>query len=142
MGTATRRAVNCRSLHRSLCRSLHRYTYRYRHQASLAAKMLLRSTVVTQASGWPLWYEPLLRDLEHVVVVRPDLSDLIERLAWLRRNDARARAIGERGARWIGSLLRERSVVLYVRRILERYRSLFPPQSPPRLGEIVSVARI
>ena len=52
-----------------------------RCRASLAAKMLLRSAVLSQASGWRLWYEPLLRDLEHVVFVRPDLSDLLARLA-------------------------------------------------------------
>ena len=110
------------------------------YQASLAAKMMLRSAVLAQASGWRLWYEPLLRDGTHVVRVAADLANLLERLAWLRRDDARARAIGERGARWIRRLLAEDNIVHYVTLILQRYRALFAPRpgAPPRLDAIFS----
>eukprot|EP00966_Prymnesium_polylepis_P060747 1409233-Prymnesium_polylepis.1 len=111
------------------------------YQASLAAKMMLRSAVLTQASGWRLWYEALLRDGVHVVRVAPNLSNLLERLAWLRCDDARARAIGERGARWIRRLLAENSLVHYVTLILRRYRTLFAPRAgaPPSLDALFGV---
>lgn len=37
------------------------------YQASLAAKMLLRSVVLSQSSGWRLWYEPFLTNMTHLV---------------------------------------------------------------------------
>ena len=53
------------------------------YQASLLAKMLVGSAVVVQASHWPLWFDPALRDGVHVVRTRPDLSDLPQKLRWL-----------------------------------------------------------
>ena len=43
------------------------------------------------------WLYTVLKPFEHYVPVRPDLSDLIERIEWLRANDAKAQKIAEAG---------------------------------------------
>jgi tetratricopeptide (TPR) repeat protein len=59
---------------------------------------------VQSQHGYRQWYYDRLRAWEHFVPVRADMTDLPERLAWLRENDAEARAIGDRGREFARSL--------------------------------------
>ena len=90
-------------------------------QASLAAKLLTGSTVLSQASHFPLWYEPALVDGEHYVRVAPDLADLAARLRSLQREPERARAIGAAGARRMRELLSQSSIQRHVTQTVAAY---------------------
>lgn len=65
----------------------------------LFQKLLSGSTVlkVSSPSGYQQWYYDRLKPWIHLVPVESDLSDLIEKLEWLRANDSHAQAIGQRG---------------------------------------------
>ena len=111
------------------------------YQASLASKLTLGSAVLTVDSLFPLWYDDgdaLLRDGEHLLRVRPDLSDLSERLRWLRAQSSGARTIADAGRRRACELLHGPNVAGYVGRLLQRYATLFDGPMPPQYHTRVS----
>ena len=111
------------------------------YQASLASKLTLGSAVLTVDSLFPLWYDDgdaLLRDGEHLLRVRPDLSDLPERLRWLRAHNSGARTIADAGRRRACELLHGPNVAGYVGRLLQRYATLFDGPMPPQYHTSVS----
>ena len=113
------------------------------YQASLAAKLLTGSTVLVQQSAWRLWFADSLRDREHIVAVRHDLSDLPAQIEWLRANDAEAKAIAARGAARMRELLQEQSMRSHVAQLLCTYRrALEPHDAPPPLGPLPLCAAV
>ena len=117
------------------------------YMASLAAKLLSGSTVLAPRltltlvpnpnpnpdpnqvlaprSHFPLWLSPMLRNGEHLVETRPDLSDFPAALAALRNDTARARAIAAAGAARAAQLLRQSSIQAYVTSLLRVYVGRF-----------------
>jgi hypothetical protein len=67
--------------------------------AGLFQKLLTGSPVLKVASpgGYRQWYYDRLVPWRNYVPVAPDMSDLVEKIEWLRADDQRARAIGEAG---------------------------------------------
>ncbi len=67
--------------------------------SSFFLKMLTGSPVlkVDSECAWKQWYYDRLRPGEHFVPVRADLSDLIDKLEWLRAAPETAKAIGAAG---------------------------------------------
>jgi len=67
--------------------------------AGLFQKLLTGSPVLKVASpgGYRQWYYDRLVPWRNYVPVAPDMSDLVEKVEWLRADDQRARAIGEAG---------------------------------------------
>ena len=115
---------------------LRRYKYQvevdgHGYQASLLAKMLLGSTVVTQSSHWPLWYAEAVVDGVHALTMRADLADLPARLRWLRRADGHARQISARGAELVHALLDSSHLTAHMTALLDRYARLFDGPAPP-----------
>lgn len=74
--------------------------------AGLYLKLLSGSPVlkVTSEFGFRQWYYDALEPWENFVPVRSDLSDLAERLSWLRAHPAEAQRIGANGAALARSL--------------------------------------
>lgn len=70
--------------------------------SSFFLKLLSGSPVLKVESdwNWRQWYYSDLVAEEHYVSVKSDLSDLLERLEWLRQNPVKAAAIGEAGRRF------------------------------------------
>ena len=62
-----------------------------------------------------------LRAFEHYVPVKYDLSDLVERLTWLRSNDAEAQRIATAGRRFAVRHLSYDGVLRYVDAVVRRY---------------------
>ena len=65
--------------------------------AGFFLKLLTGSPVLKVASPrrFQQWYYPRLRPWEHYVPVEEDMSDLVEKVEWLRNNSDSARRIGE-----------------------------------------------
>ena len=105
------------------------------YQASLLAKMLIGSVVITQKSHWKLWFDDALIDGVHVVRTKSDLSDLPEKIEWLRANDAQARNIARRGSEVARALLDAEHVTEHMAALLARYKTLFT-DAPPRLSTL------
>jgi hypothetical protein len=75
-------------------------------------KLLYLGSVVLKPEwdGWYPFYHKLLRPWVHYVPIADDLSDLLEKLAWLREHDQRARQIAEAGVALARGLLTPRAV--------------------------------
>ena len=93
-------------------------------QASLAAKLMLGSAVISHASYYPTWFQPLLFFGEHLLLVDAQWRGLPAAVRWLRGDDATARRIARQGEARIEELLREEHLVGYVRDLLREYQRL------------------
>jgi hypothetical protein len=52
---------------------------------------------VQSQQGYAQWYYDRIRPFEHFVPVRADMSDLLEKIDWVRSHDAEARKIAANG---------------------------------------------
>ena len=56
--------------------------------------------VLNVESKYKLWFEPFLKDREHYIQVKHDLSDLAEVVAWCLSHDAECKQIAENGRKF------------------------------------------
>lgn len=61
----------------------------------LGVDMLLGSTILYVESQYTLWFSHLLQEYVHYVPVKSDLSDLIEKIKWCRKNDGLCQTIAQ-----------------------------------------------
>ncbi|KAJ7161122.1 glycosyl transferase family 90-domain-containing protein [Mycena filopes] len=59
--------------------------------------ILRAGSLVFKATVFEEYFNDWIRPYEHYIPVRPDLSDLVQKIEWARAHDAEARAIMERG---------------------------------------------
>jgi len=80
--------------------------------SNLFQRLLTGGTVlkVESARGLRQWYYDELSPWRNYVPVAPDMSDLMDKISWLARNDAAARRIGEAGLALAGHLTYEREI--------------------------------
>ena len=97
-------------------------------QASLAAKLMLGSAVISHASYYPTWFQPLLFFGEHLLLVDAQWRGLAAAVRRLRGDDAMARRIARQGEARIEELLREEHLVGYVRDLIHEYQRLMVPE--------------
>ncbi len=85
-------------------------------------QFLSGSTVLLHENPWTSWLVgSLFKPFEHFVPVRFDLSNLAERLEWLRTHDDEAQRIKGAAHRLASRYLTYDGILLYVRRLVERY---------------------
>jgi hypothetical protein len=59
----------------------------------LSYELSAGSVVLLAASQWQMWYYPFLKEYEHYVPVKEDLSDLLSQIDWCKSNDAKCAQI-------------------------------------------------
>ncbi len=70
------------------------------------------------------WFYELLTPWVHYVPVENDLTDLIAKIKWLKKNDRKAMRIGNRGRQWAVRFAREPVFLHFGFRVLERLHAL------------------
>eukprot|EP00594_Rhizosolenia_setigera_P016235 CAMPEP_0178955274 /NCGR_PEP_ID=MMETSP0789-20121207/9505_1 /TAXON_ID=3005 /ORGANISM="Rhizosolenia setigera, Strain CCMP 1694" /LENGTH=615 /DNA_ID=CAMNT_0020636869 /DNA_START=155 /DNA_END=2002 /DNA_ORIENTATION=- len=91
-----------------------------------------------------MWYFPLLKPYVDHVPVKPDLSDLEEKIKWCRDNDEKCRQIGEEAKKFYEKYVARKPTLDYVEMVCKQmakrfveppdwYRPPPPPKSPPKL---------
>lgn len=87
---------------------------------------------VQSRSNYRQWYYDRLRPWEHYVPVKPDQSDLLEKIDWVRSNDAEASRIAARGQAFARSLdwasVRQEAIDLITTHWDKPYVPVIPPQ--------------
>ena len=101
------------------------------YQATLLAKLMLGSVVISPASSYPLWFDRLLKDGKHLIRPAANLHDLPRRLRWLADHDNEAAAIARAGQRRACELLAPTHVAGLVARLLRAYARRFVGTFPP-----------
>lgn len=107
----------------------------------LLLKLYSGSPVLKVASpgNFRQWYYRDLVPWVNYVPVREDLSDLVERIEWLREHDEQARAIGQRGrelAKSLDAADARRRAVLSLREAFRRARGLSDLRLAPDDGSL------
>ncbi len=86
-------------------------------------KLFLHSgrVVLLQQHPWHEWFFPLMEPYRHFVPVKRDLSDLVDRIEWLKANPQREREIADEAQRFARThLTREAAVNEWVK-LLQRH---------------------
>ena len=65
-----------------------------------------------------LWFEPYLEEKVNCIFVERDLSDLYEKITWLKENDEQARQIAEEGYNLYQRLLNKEAIMEYYQYLL------------------------
>ena len=71
------------------------------------------------------WVINQLIDGVHYIQVKPDLSDLIEKLEWAAENDAKAKEIAKNGKLFASAKLDATNMQVYNAFLLMEYQNLF-----------------
>ena len=93
------------------------------------------SVVLLVDSPWKIWYKDLLIPYEHYVPISEDLSDLIERIQWCRKNDDKCRKIVANAHKFFKTYLQEDGILDYLQTTLIRLKQemgvyLYNQQTP------------
>ena len=91
---------------------------------SLKWKLLSGSLVMKQDSADVMWFSSQLIPWEHYVPLKKDVSDLVEKVLWARKNDEDAKQIGENGRAFALEHLTPEHTLLYCFKVLKKYASL------------------
>jgi hypothetical protein len=89
--------------------------------------ILASGSVLLLQHRWGQFFYPGLEPWNHYVPVKPDISDVLERYAWLRANPLRARAIGDNGRRFAAQALRPPALEDYYLEVLDECTALYQP---------------
>jgi hypothetical protein len=92
--------------------------------SNLIQRLLTGSTVlkVESSRGLQQWFYDRLRPWENYVPIAPDMSDLLEKVMWLRRRDDLAQSIGEAGRQLALSMTYEREIERGIHTIASCFR--------------------
>ncbi|MDX6807055.1 glycosyl transferase family 90 [Terrihabitans rhizophilus] len=77
---------------------------------------------VESQHGYRQWYYDRIKPWEHFIPVRADLSDLAEKIEWVRSHDARSHEIARNGRAFARTLTYEAGLADAVRLITENWR--------------------
>ena len=83
------------------------------------------SVVLLVESEWDLWYFHKLKAWEHYIPVKKDLSDLIDKIKWCKKNDDKVYDITTRAAKFINDIMSVETHFKHVNNILKNIRNTY-----------------
>lgn len=96
------------------------------------AFFMASGSLVFLASLHEDWTMNQIIDGEHYIKVKPDLSDLVEKLEWAANNDGEAKRIAESGKTFALSKLRKPQVKIYNALLFMEFQTLFDKNNYPQ----------
>lgn len=55
------------------------------------------AVILNVESEFKMWFEPFLKDNKNIIIIKPDFSNLLEKLQYLKKYDEKAKKIADRG---------------------------------------------
>jgi hypothetical protein len=92
--------------------------------SSVDWQLLSNSVMIKNESQFLEWYYEALEPYVHFVPFKQDLSDLEEKINWVKQNDRKARQIAETATRFALDNLSNEAVILYFYKLLHAYAAL------------------
>lgn len=89
----------------------------------LASEFGLGSVVVLVKGEYELWFQKFLVPDVHFVQIKPDLSNLVEKIQWLQSNDDKARQIASAGLEFFEKYLSKEGILDYMQDTILKLRS-------------------
>ena len=84
----------------------------------LSLELSMGCVILLVDSPWKIWYRDLLKEGEHYVSVKEDLSDLIEKIKWCRDNDEKCEQIAKNARIFFDTYLQKDGVMDYMQKTL------------------------
>ena len=90
---------------------------------------LLRSgSAVFKSTRYREWFHGLLEPYEHFIPINYDLSDLVQKVAWLHGHPEVAEMMIEASRIWVEKAFRWEDMTCYIYRMMLEYQTLFEEQ--------------
>ena len=89
----------------------------------LSLEMDMGSVLLIAESKYRLWFRRYLKEYEHYVPVKEDLSDLFEKIRWCRQNDQKCKEIAENARRFYQQYLKKDGILDYLQTLLVNIKS-------------------
>jgi hypothetical protein len=101
----------------------------------LSLELSMGSTILLVESDYSLWFMQLLKPFVHYVPVKRDLSDLIEKIKWCKKNDDKCREIAKNALLFFKKYLQKDGIFNYLQHLLYETKKcvgtyLYPEKSP------------
>jgi hypothetical protein len=84
----------------------------------LSLELSLGSVILLVKSEWKIWYSNLLKEYEHYVPIKEDLSDLIKQIEWCRNNDKECEKIANNARNFYEKYLMKDGCLDYLQKLL------------------------
>ncbi len=92
--------------------------------SSLTWKLLSNSVVIKQDSSDVQWYYHMLKPYEHFIPVKRDISNLLEIINWMQKNDAETRKIAQQACDFANNNLTLEDQLVYLSLLINEYGKL------------------
>ncbi len=92
--------------------------------SSVSWQLLSNSIMLWNESEYIEWFYGALEPYVHYIPFKQDLSDLEEKILWLRQNDEKAREIAQNATQFALEHLSNESIILYFYKLLHAYAAL------------------
>lgn len=83
----------------------------------LSAEFSYGSVILLVGNRYRLWFEKSIREWEHYVPVKEDLSDLIDKINWCESNDDECKNIAQRARDFYDKFLTKKAILNYLERL-------------------------
>ena len=80
----------------------------------LSLELSMGSVVLLQESKYRVWFRKYLKEYEHYVPIKEDLSDLVEKIKWCREHDEECRKIAENSKLFYDTYLTKKGILDFV----------------------------
>ena len=84
----------------------------------LSSELNMESAILMVESEWKLWYSNLLKPFVHYIPIKNDLSDLLEKIRWCRKNDFKCKEIAHNAKLFYNKYLQKNGVLDYLQKLL------------------------
>lgn len=84
----------------------------------LGLELSMGSCILLPASKYSLWYRPMLKPMVHYVPVKADLSDLLEKIKWCKKNDIICKKIAKNARKFAKNYLTKEGILDYLQKLL------------------------
>lgn len=87
-------------------------------------RLLSNTVTLKESSGFVRWYDPLLKEGEHYLSIRGDMSDLLEKMNWILKHDSEAKKIADISTRLVADEITPDHLYLYWKHLLTEISKL------------------
>jgi len=84
----------------------------------LSYELNMNSVILLVENEWKIWYSDMLIPFEHYVPVKEDLSDLIEKIEWCRKNDYKCKNIASNAKKFYDEFLSKNAILDFMQKKL------------------------
>ena len=96
-------------------------------------RILASGSVLLRVEGkFSVWYDSIIKPWIHYVPIKKDLSDLVEKIQWLRNNDKAAKKITENARKFVLTYFSFQNQLMFIKDTLIEYSKL-PGSKPEHL---------